>query len=243
MTEQVPQAAIWHDVECGSYRADLALWRSLAATAGGPILDVGAGTGRVALDLARRGHRVCALDRDRVLLDVLRSRAGGLHVEVVPADARSFDLSRRFALCLVPMQTIQLLGGRRKRRDFLRCARAHLRPGAILAAAIAEDLPAFDLRASPLLPPPDVGERDGWTYTSQPVATRHRGGVLVLERTREILAPDGERTRAADTVTLDPLSAGELEAEAADAGFGVREGADIPATAEHVGSRVVMLGA
>jgi len=54
-------AVIWHDVECGGYEGDLALWRELAA-AGGPILDLGCGTGRVALDLARRGHRVHGLD-------------------------------------------------------------------------------------------------------------------------------------------------------------------------------------
>jgi ubiquinone/menaquinone biosynthesis C-methylase UbiE len=45
-------AALWHDLECGDYRDDLPSWRSLAATAGGPVLDVGAGTGRVTLDLA-----------------------------------------------------------------------------------------------------------------------------------------------------------------------------------------------
>src|SRR5439155_743 len=55
---------IWHDVECGAYVADLPLWRELAAACEGPILDVGAGTGRVTLDLARHGHDVVALDRD-----------------------------------------------------------------------------------------------------------------------------------------------------------------------------------
>ena len=54
---------VWHDVECGRYAADLPVWRELAAAAGGPVLDVGAGTGRVALDLARHGARVVALDR------------------------------------------------------------------------------------------------------------------------------------------------------------------------------------
>ena len=242
MSQAIPEAAIWHDVECGSYGVDLDLWRSLAATTG-PILDVGAGTGRVTLDLARRGHRVTALDSDPVLLDVLRARAGDLAVEVVVADARRFALSRRFALCLVPMQTIQLLGGAAGRLEFLRCAREHLRPGAILAAAIAENLPTFDLRASPFLPPPDVGERDGWTYTSQPVATRQGDGVLVLERTREAVAPDGARTRADDIVALDSLSAEQLQAEGKSVGFAVRETAEIAATSEHVGSRVVMLGA
>ena len=55
-------AVRWHDLECGGYDVDLPLWRELAAEAGGPVLDVGAGTGRVALDLARRGVAVTALD-------------------------------------------------------------------------------------------------------------------------------------------------------------------------------------
>ena len=59
---------IWHDVECGSYAADLPLWRELAAAAGGPVLDVGAGTGRVSVDLHRRGYDVHALDVDPALL-------------------------------------------------------------------------------------------------------------------------------------------------------------------------------
>ena len=61
----------WHDVECGGYRADLPLWRELARAEAGPVLDVGAGTGRVALDLARAGHSVTALDREPELLDAL----------------------------------------------------------------------------------------------------------------------------------------------------------------------------
>ena len=54
---------VWHDVECGQYSADLALWDELAAREPGPILDVGAGTGRVSLVLAALGHDVTALDR------------------------------------------------------------------------------------------------------------------------------------------------------------------------------------
>ena len=53
----IPEHAIWHDVECGAYEADLELWRELAREAPEGVLDVGAGTGRVALRLARAGPR------------------------------------------------------------------------------------------------------------------------------------------------------------------------------------------
>ena len=66
--------AIWHDLECGGYGEDLALWRALAASAGDPVLEVGAGTGRVALTLARAGHRVTALDNDPELVSELTRR-------------------------------------------------------------------------------------------------------------------------------------------------------------------------
>src|SRR3954453_5146278 len=99
-------AALWHDLECGAYRADLPLWRELAAEAGGPVLDVGAGTGRVTLDLARRGVAVIALDEDAASLEALRHRAAGLEVETVAADAREFTLERTCSLVLVPMQTL-----------------------------------------------------------------------------------------------------------------------------------------
>lgn len=83
---------IWHDAECGRYTADLPLWRELAAAAGGRILDVGAGTGRVALDLAAAGHEVLALDRCDALLSALRARerrrTHERAVEAVTADAR-----------------------------------------------------------------------------------------------------------------------------------------------------------
>src|SRR4051812_12173133 len=97
------EAVIWHDVECGAYAEDLPLWRELAAAAPGPVLDVGAGTGRVALDLAARGIEMVALDADTELLAALRARAAD--VETVTADARAFDLGpRRFGAVIVPMQ-------------------------------------------------------------------------------------------------------------------------------------------
>ncbi len=232
---------VWHDVECGGYDADLTLWRELARRAAGPVLDVGAGTGRVALRLAEDGREVTALDVDRELLAELaaRARAAGLEIETVRADAAGFDLPRRFALIAVPMQTLQLLPGEAARGGFLASARRALVPGGLVAAAIADELEPFEEQSA--LPAPDVGEAGGRRYLSQPVAVRERPGAVRIERVRQVLSPDGSTTSEDDVIELRSLSFEQLAAEAEPHGLRPEPPLDIPPTLEHVGSTVVML--
>jgi SAM-dependent methyltransferase len=236
-------SVIWHDVECGAYAEDISLWRSLAAEHGDPILDVGAGTGRVALDLARRGHRVTALDNDPVLIAELARRGRRLDVTPVVADAREFELGQRFALCILPMQTIQLLGGEHGRRAFLACARRHLQPGGLLAVAVAPLLELFEVVDGALGPLPDIREIDGVVYSSLPTAVRADRDGFLLERRRERVTMSGERTVADDVIRLDRLSGPQLESEAMAAGLRPAGHLTVAATADYVGSDVVMLRA
>jgi SAM-dependent methyltransferase len=236
-------AVIWHDLECGSYKEDLELWRELAAQYGDPILEVGAGTGRVALELARAGHQVTALDRDPELLAALEQRGAGLGVRATRADARSFELDREFALCLVPMQTIQLLGGGSGRARFLRQARAHLRDGGFFAAALADGMEPFEVGPGLPAPLPDMCEIDGVVYSSTPVAVLDDGDGFVLERRRETISADGTRSCSENTVRLDRLAAVELEREAAAVGLRPAGRIHVDATEEYVGSEVVVLRA
>jgi SAM-dependent methyltransferase len=237
-------AVAWHDVECASYTADLELWRELAEAAGGPVLDVGCGTGRVALDLAARGHAVTGLDSDKELVDELahRAREAGLRVDAVCADARSFSLPGSFALAIAPMQVIQLMGGAEGRRALLTRVREHLEPGGRAAVALADPFEAVEPEES--LPPlPDVREEDGWVLSSQPVAVRIRDGGVAVERLRQLVSPGGELSEELYSVHLDALSAGELEAEAGMAGLKSAGRLEVGPTDDHVGSTVVVLEA
>jgi SAM-dependent methyltransferase len=235
----VNETVVWHDVECGSYEADLPLWDELARAAGGPVLDVGAGTGRVALRLARAGHAVTALDHDPVLLAELaeRAREAGVSIETVEADAASFDLAGRgFALIAVPMQTLQLLP---ERAGFFASARRALAPGGLVAAALADAPEPFEPPGD--LPFPDVTVRHGRRFVSQPVAIRLAGDVWRIERARQTIAPDGTRTTEDDVVELAAITPEELLEEGRAAGLtpeGVRL---VEPTDDHVGSEVVLL--
>jgi len=225
---------IWHDVECGRYTADLALWLELAEDAE-HVLDVGAGTGRVALPLARAGHRVTALDVDPELLAELERRAAGLPVATLVADAGAFVLPEPVDLIAVPMQTIQLLDDR---DGFFASARRALVPGGRVAVAIATDLEPYD--GTPPLPPPDRGEADGWTYLSQPTAIRVDADGARIERVRAKLGPRGEREEAGDVIRLRRVTPGELAEEAAAHGLDAEDLLHIPETLEHVASEVVV---
>jgi SAM-dependent methyltransferase len=239
---------IWHDLECGAYTADLPLWRELAAAGAGHrgaanVLDIGAGTGRVALDLARAGHRVTALDSDQALLSALTERAGGLPVEAVHADGRQFSLERRdFDLCLVPMQTLQLLRGAAERGALFEHARDHLRPGALLACALVTEVDCFDSRSGRLGPSPERVKIGSTLYLSRAVRVQRDDSFVRIERDRLVL-PAGEEQpepAAQDVVELEIVAEQQLWDELRAAGLVPEPTRRIAETEEHSGSDVVI---
>ena len=71
-----------------------------ALSAGGSVLDAGCGTGRVAIELARRGHEVIGVDLDPGMLDTARAKAPELEWHL--ADLLDIDLARTFDLVALP---------------------------------------------------------------------------------------------------------------------------------------------
>jgi SAM-dependent methyltransferase len=236
----VPAAVAWHDAECGGYGADLPIWTRLARErGGGDVLDLGAGTGRVALHLAARGTGVVAVELDPELAAELRARAERRRasIEVVTADVRRLDFERRFPLIVAPMQLVHLLGGEAGRAEAFAAARRHLAPGGALALTILrEPLPESGTPD----PMPDVREIGGWIHSSLPLEVRVSDEAVELVRLRQLVGPDGALSEEVDTTRLDRIGAAQLERELEAAGLRVASSEPIAATSEHVASLLVI---
>jgi SAM-dependent methyltransferase len=229
----------WHDAENGAFAADLELWLRLAAERPGGFVDLGAGTGRVAMPVAAAGHDVVAVDTDRVLLDALagRARDRGLAIETVRGDVRSLTLDRGFPLIAAPMQLLHILGGSEGRIDAMRAIAAHLEPcGRFSAVVLEEPLPLGSGTPEPV---PDVRDVDGWVHSSLPTEVRIAAGGVEMTRLRRLVAPDGTLTEHRHVIALDRFSLTALDSEAEAAGLWIVGAERLPTTIEYEDSVVV----
>jgi SAM-dependent methyltransferase len=234
---------IWTDVECGGYEADLPVWEQLARETPGPILELGCGTGRVVVHLAKAtGDLVVGLEREDELVGAVWNRmAGQGHSgEAEFGDVRGFELHFEFQLALAPMQLIQLLEERVDRICCLTCVFDHLLPGGRAAFALVEEVPPVPPGgAEPQVP--DVRQIDDWVYSSLPLEPEVRADSVVLRRLRQTVSPEGALSEELNEVELQLISAETVEQEAKEVGFAPIARRQIPATEAHVGSTVVVL--
>lgn len=121
--------------EHAHYTEDLAFWRAAAARLGGPVLDLGAAAGRVAIPLARDGVEVWALDRSPAMLAELGRRlarepeAVAARVRPVTGDLARIDIPHRFRLVMVAMNTLQVLTEPADRVSCMAGVRRHMDDG------------------------------------------------------------------------------------------------------------------
>ena len=239
--EAPPDVVIWHDLEYGHYAADIPLWRELAEQADGEVLELGAGTGRVALRLAALGQTVLGVELDPELAAALERRAAGrrLPATALRADIATLATGRRFSLALAPMHVIQLLEPG-LRRSALAALAEQLEPGGTAALTLVEP-DALSAVSEPGELLPDMRERAGWVYSSLPLWFEVDGETIVAKRLRERVSPSGETERHVHEDRLAFLDAEVLEAEASDAGLNAARRRRIDNGPDEADSTVVIL--
>ncbi|MFO0745279.1 MAG: class I SAM-dependent methyltransferase [Myxococcota bacterium] len=135
---------------------ELAWWRAACAGAGvaaglGEVLELGAGSGRLAIALARGGLRVTALDRSPAMLARGRANAAGVEracdIRWVEADMTGFTLDRRFEVVVMALNTLLHLHHRAQHAALFAAIHQHLRPGGRLALSVVSPDPRTLARA------------------------------------------------------------------------------------------------
>jgi len=157
-TAEAEVLARYYDLDTQDESADLDLYLALAASADGPVLELGAGSGRVAVPLAAAGHDVIAVDHDPHMLAragrawaALSATAGQPgRLATMEADITSLRLDQRFSLVILALNTLLSLEGREQQEACLRTMAGHLLPDgrAVLDVWLPapEDLELYDGR-------------------------------------------------------------------------------------------------
>lgn len=213
-------------------RPDLNFFIQEAVESGGPVLEIGCGTGRVLLPTARAGISITGLDVSPHMLDVCRHALEDEPLDVqqkvtlVEEDMRSFDLGKSFALVTSPFRPFQHL---LTVEDQLRClasVRRHLVPGGIfildifnpsLTSLTADNLGQEIDEKAPFTTPDGTQVRRSSKITSRDYHNQIQDVELIYYLTH----PDGREERLVHAFPMRYLFRFEAEHLLSRAGFEV----------------------
>jgi SAM-dependent methyltransferase len=225
-----------------SHDYDLPFWLSLAEREGGPIVEWGAGTGRLAAPLAGAGLEVAGVELSERMVEKGRKKGG--NVEWVHGDMRSAKLGRRYALAVCAFNSFMCLLSVDEALAFLRNAREHLEPGGLLGIEVSAFSPeelvegpgGQELRHDFTRELPD-GRLDRFSVSRYDAASQ----LLKMRLFYELYGASGEsKERRAHDLTIRVTGRGELELMLRLAGFEVEavyggfEGEPFAAGSDHL---------
>jgi SAM-dependent methyltransferase len=224
-----------YDVDLLEDPGDLDLYLALAARTGGPILEIAAGSGRLAIPLAKAGYEVTAVDIDPAMLARLALRLDEAaryepavrdRVRAVEADLLGLELpgGQRFRLAMIALNSILLLDSRERQRDALETLARHLEPDGLAVVDVwlpsADELARYDgrLGLEYVRRDPDTGLTVTKTASAEHEPTR---GRVELTAIYDEGTPGDPPRRWIRQDRLRLMSADELAAMAEEAGLEV----------------------
>lgn len=215
-------------------RPDLDFYLDYARAAGGKILELGCGTGRLLIPIAAAGHQIVGLDLSQYMLarcreKLTRQRAEvQSRVQIVQADMTAFSLGETYALITIPFRAFQHLLSVEEQLACLRCAHAHLDPGGKLI------LDLFQVNLHYLVDPSSAEEKEDFAGVALPgggrlsrthrIAAWHRAEQYNdVEMIYYVAHPDGATERLVQAFPFRYFFRYEVEHLLARCGYAVAE--------------------
>ncbi len=222
-----------YDVVYGHLRTDdVAFYVDLAMHARGPVLELGAGTGRILIPSAAAGAQMTGLDLSPLMLDAARRKLAALPREVaervtlIEGSMTSFDLGRRYALITIPFRAFSHLITVEDQLACLACVHRHLADDGELVLDVFQ--PRLDLLidtrgADEVEDLPESALPDGRTVrrTARRTAVRQREQVVQIEFNYYIKDRSGAVERLQESFPMRYYFRYEMEHLLARAGFDV----------------------
>ena len=225
-SDPLARLARFYDLDLEGFDDDLALYLEFAASR--DVLELGCGTGRVALPLAEAGVRVTGVDLSPRMLDIARGRAEGLPVRLIEGDMRTLDLGERFGAVFVPLGGLQHMATAGEVAAALATVARHLAPDGQAVVDVEAPHPDDWLPGPrPLLQhwtrelPPEPGSPGA--VVTKLVAVEGRPVEALREVTYhfDVQPPEAPLQRVTQQFVLRVITAGEIELAARLAGLRV----------------------
>ncbi len=212
--------------------ADIPFYLEFARKQNGDVLELGCGTGRVALKLTAEGFRVTALDLSQQMLDMFRKKLSAKpelsdKISLVHGDMSNFCLDRKFAMIIAPFRAFQAVTDAKDIDNALTCIREHLNNDGIFIVNVFNPHPVMD---------------QSWCYdeiiqwerldenTGNYIVKKHWGDKIDIENqviyphfAFEVTYPDGKKQRIVDDLKLKYYYKDQLRAVIEKAGMEITE--------------------
>lgn len=134
--EQFDLYARFYDLDYAEFDDDLHMIQQFAARCGSPVLELGCGTGRLLLPLARSGYQVTGIDGSAAMLEIARRKVAAVRLEdqvtLLQQDMREMDLPGRFNLAFAAVNTFLHMMTAGEQLVALAEIRQYLNPGGLL---------------------------------------------------------------------------------------------------------------
>jgi SAM-dependent methyltransferase len=214
-------------------RQDIDFFVEAARQSGGPVLEVGCGTGRVLIPTAAAGIEIVGLDLSPGMLDICRKRlreepeAVRSKVRLVQADMRNFHAGQKFSLTTIPFRPFQHLITVEDQLSCLASIHRHLVDGGELILdlfnpwleALVRDNVGQEFGEEPEFTSPD-GRR---VIRRHKIVSRdHANQTQKIEGVYDITHPDGRRERVVHAFSMRHLYRFEAEHLLERSGFKVQ---------------------